>query len=140
MSTGRAGPRWRSRWPADALKVFILPPGLDVLANRLKTRATDAPEVIERRLANALEELEHFDEYPNLIVNDDIDRAYGILRAIYLTRRFGGVDRPDVPYPLSELARVVEGSRASADAHAPRARRSHLRRVSLKRPCAVAAS
>jgi len=114
----QGGAALAGRWPADALKVFILPPGLDVLASRLKTRATDAPEVIERRLANALEELEHFHEYPNLIVNDDIDRAYGILRAIYLTRRFGVADRPDVPYPLSDLSRVVEGARASADAHA----------------------
>ena len=114
----QGGAALAARWPADALKVFILPPALDILASRLKTRATDAPEVIERRLANALEELEHFHEYPNLIVNDDIDRAYGILRAIYLTRRFGVADRPDVPYPLSELSRVVEGSRSSADAHA----------------------
>src|ERR1043165_917097 len=38
------------RWPEDSLKVFILPPDLDSLAARLQNRATDAPEVIERRL------------------------------------------------------------------------------------------
>jgi guanylate kinase len=107
------------RWPDDSLKVFILPPGLDVLAARLQNRATDAPDVIARRLHKAIEELNHFDEYQHLIVNDDLDRAYAVLRAIYLTRRFGVIDRPDVPYPLAELAGLVERNRASgADAHA----------------------
>ena len=32
-----------------------------------------------------------------------------VLRAIYLTRRYGVVDRPDVPYPLAELAQLVAG-------------------------------
>jgi hypothetical protein len=50
-------------------------------------------------------------------VNDDLERAYAILRAIYLTRRFGTVDRPDVPYPLAELAKVV-ASNTEAEAHA----------------------
>jgi guanylate kinase len=107
------------RWPRDSLKVFILPPGLDVLASRLQGRATDAPEVIDRRLQKAIEELNHYDEYQHLIVNDDLDRAYAVLRAIYLTRRHGITDRPDVPYRLGDLAGLVEGNRRSgADAHA----------------------
>jgi len=109
------------RWPADSLKVFILPPDLDALASRLQGRATDAPEVIERRLRKAIEELNHYDEYQHLIVNDDLDRAYAVLRAIYLTRRHGTQDRPDVPYRLGELTRLVDSNRASgADAHARR--------------------
>lgn len=109
------------RWPRDSLKVFILPPGLDVLAARLQNRATDAPEVIDRRLRKAIEELDHFEEYQHLIVNDDLERAYAVLRAIYLTRRYGATDRPDVPHRLGELTRLVESNRASgADAHARR--------------------
>jgi guanylate kinase len=109
------------RWPVDSLKIFILPPDLDVLASRLLKRATDAPDVIERRLRKAIEELNHFDEYQHLVVNDDLERAYQVLRAIYLTRRHGVVDRPEIPYPLGELARLVEGNRGSgADAHARR--------------------
>lgn len=108
-----------ARWPQDSLKIFILPPDLDILASRLRTRATDAPEVIDRRLRKALEELGHYHEYQHLIVNDDLARAYGVLRAIYLTRRFGQADRPDVAHKLSELAAVVESNRTSgADAHA----------------------
>lgn len=110
-----------ARWPTDSLKIFILPPDLDVLASRLRTRATDAPEVIERRLRKAIEELGHYDEYQHLIVNDDLNRAYGVLRAVYLTRRFGTVDRPDVAHRLGELAQVVAGNHGSgADAHARR--------------------
>jgi guanylate kinase len=117
----QGGAMLHQRWPDDSLKVFILPPDLDVLARRLQGRATDAPEVIERRLRKAIEELNHYDEYQHLIVNDDLDRAYAVLRAIYLTRRHGTQDRPDVPYRLGELARLVDRNRASgADAHARR--------------------
>jgi guanylate kinase len=74
--------------------------------------------VIQRRLQKAIEELEHFGEYQHLIVNDDLDRAYAVLRAIYLNRRYGTVDRPGVPYPLAELAALVAERTAGADAHA----------------------
>jgi len=76
-------------WPDDVLKIFILPPDIESLRRRLEGRGTDKPEVIERRYRNAIEELEHFGEYEHLIINDDVDRAYTILRAIYLTRRDG---------------------------------------------------
>ena len=102
------------RWPQDSLKIFILPPDMATLENRLRSRATDAPEVIERRIAKARDELAHYDEYQHLIVNDDLDRAYQVLRAIYLTRRYGVVDRPDVSYPLRELAELVDRNRAAA--------------------------
>ena len=115
----QGGAALSARWPADSLKVFILPPDLKILEARLRQRATDAPEIVERRLGKAKEELEHFDEYQHLIVNDDLARAYNVLQAIYLTRRHCSVDRADVPYPLCELSRVVERNRASgAEAHA----------------------
>jgi guanylate kinase len=107
------------RWPADSLKIFILPPDHGVLAARLRQRATDAPEVIDRRLRKAIEELRHYNEYAQLIVNDDLERAYAVLRAIYLTRRYGDDDREDVSYPLADLARVVDANRATdPEAHA----------------------
>jgi guanylate kinase len=112
----QGGAALSARWPADSLKIFILPPDLDVLASRLRTRATDAPGVIERRLAKAIEELEHFPEYQHLIVNDDLERAYATLRAMYLTRRYGRSTRPglpSLPMPLEDLARVVEANRAT---------------------------
>lgn len=110
-----------TRWPEDSLKIFILPPDLDILAARLRTRATDDPAVIAQRLEKAIEELGHYEEYKHLIVNDDLERAYGVLRAIYLTRRYGTAERADVPYPLADLARLVEANaRSGAAAHARR--------------------
>ena len=78
------------KWPEDALMVFIAPPGLDILAARLRGRGTDAEDVIKRRLAKAVDEMRHHGEYLHVIVNDDLDRAYGLLRAIYLTTRYRG--------------------------------------------------
>ena len=113
----QGGAALSARWPEDSLKIFILPPSEEALELRLRQRATDPQNVIEARLRKAKDELEHFNEYQHLIVNDDLDRAYQILRAIYLTRRYGDVDRPDVKYPLAELAQVVAANHAS-EAHA----------------------
>jgi guanylate kinase len=76
------------KWPRDSVKIFILPPDLATLEARLRRRATDAEEVIQRRLRKAIEELGHFGEYRYLIVNDDLDAAYDILRAVYLVNRY----------------------------------------------------
>lgn len=105
-------------WPQDSLKIFILPPSVETLDKRLRERATDDPIVIERRVNKAHEELEHYNEYQHLIVNDDVDRAYYLMRAIYLTRKYGVVDHPDVPYPLAELASHVAAANRDALAHA----------------------
>lgn len=111
------------QWPEDVLRIFILPPSLDALADRLRRRATDEAQVIERRLRRAVEEMSHFNEYEHLIVNDDLEEAYQTLRAIYLVRRFSageGAGEPEAAgYPLAELAeRVRQNSRAGARAHA----------------------
>jgi guanylate kinase len=78
-----------AQWPSDALSIFILPPDLETLEQRLRRRATDSDEVIRRRLATAIEELGHHPEYQHRIVNDDLREAYAALRAIYLIRRDG---------------------------------------------------
>lgn len=115
----QGGAALSTRWPDDSLKIFIVPPDLDTLARRLRNRATDAPEVIERRLQKAIEELEHYTEYQHLIVNDDLERAYAVLKALYLTRRYGVVDRADVAYPLRDAAKVASEN-TGAEAHARR--------------------
>ena len=136
MSTGRAGRRCPRGGRRTRSRSSSCRPTSTTLAARLRQRATDAPEIIERRLRKAIEELEHFDEYQHLIVNDDLERAYALLRAVYLTRRYGVVDRPDVPYPLAELARMVaattEASATRAGVAADRAPRSPRRRSSAR--------
>lgn len=58
-----------------ALSVFIQPPSLAELRRRLEHRATDAPEVIESRLAKAEYELSFAPKFDRIVVNDDLDRA-----------------------------------------------------------------
>ena len=80
----QGGRQLRNRFPDAVVLVFILPPSLRELEKRLRSRATDADEVIARRLKVARSELAHYDEYDYLIVNDDIKQAYDALRAVYV--------------------------------------------------------
>ena len=58
-----------------ALSVFIQPPSIEELRKRLTGRGTDAPEVIESRLAKAAFELGYADKFDVVIVNDDLEKA-----------------------------------------------------------------
>jgi guanylate kinase len=86
----------RGRLPGDVLGVFILPPGLDVLEQRLRTRG-DSAEEVDRRMRTAREEISHWREFDHVVVNDKLDRAVEdvvcILRAARLsTARQVGLD------------------------------------------------
>lgn len=59
----------------DALSIFIQPPGLEVLRQRLTSRATDSAEAIEQRLAKAEYELSFAPGFDRVVVNDSLDRA-----------------------------------------------------------------
>ncbi len=59
----------------DALLLFIAPPSADVLKQRLTDRGTESAEVIERRLARAVEESKGIEQYDYLVVNDDLDEC-----------------------------------------------------------------
>ena len=80
----QGGRQIRRLWPAESVLCFILPPSMGELERRLRQRATDSNDVIERRLATAQEELTHYGEYDYLVVNDNLDQAYAKLRAIYV--------------------------------------------------------
>ena len=58
-----------------ALSVFIQPPSIESLRQRLEQRATDAPEVIEDRLARARFELSQAEKFDQIVVNDDLETA-----------------------------------------------------------------
>ena len=60
---------------SEALSVFVQPPSVEELRRRLVGRATDAPEVIEQRLAKAEEELTYAPQFDVMIVNDDLATA-----------------------------------------------------------------
>ena len=64
----------KSQFP-DALLLFIAPPSADVLKTRLVGRGTETAEVIEQRLARAVEESKVIENYDYLVVNDDLDEC-----------------------------------------------------------------
>ncbi len=66
----------------QAVSVFIYPPGIDSLRQRLLSRGTDAPEVVERRLRNAPGEMAQYVDYDYLVINDDLEQAVSRLIAI----------------------------------------------------------
>jgi guanylate kinase len=80
----------RSRSPNDVVSVFILPPSVQALEQRLHTRAQDSDEVIRGRMKKAGDEMSHFDAYDYIVVNDNIGIAFeavkSILRAEQLKR------------------------------------------------------
>lgn len=71
----------------DAKGIFIVPPSLEELNRRLVTRATDALEVIEKRMSKAISEISHYNEYDYVIVNDDFDESLLNMRSIILSNR-----------------------------------------------------
>ena len=62
--------------------VFILPPSQEELEKRLQGRNQDSDETIARRMRDAVSEMQHYDEFDYLVVNDDFDLALADLRAI----------------------------------------------------------
>ena len=62
--------------------IFILPPSVAELERRLRDRRTDSPEVIARRLRDALSDMSHWDEFDYVIINDELDRAVADLEAV----------------------------------------------------------
>lgn len=81
---GAAQVRSRS---VDSCAIFILPPSIDALANRLHKRQQDDAATIEKRLAGAREEMSHCLEADYIVVNDDFENALADLRAIIRSRR-----------------------------------------------------
>ncbi|MDG4550133.1 MAG: guanylate kinase [Candidatus Contendobacter sp.] len=76
----------RERMP-DSSSIFILPPSRAALRQRLTGRGQDSAEVIERRMAAALDELSHYVEFDYLVINDRFETALIELRAILIAQR-----------------------------------------------------
>lgn len=71
----KGGCNIKSQYGAQALSIFIQAPSIDVLRQRLVGRATDAPEVIEQRLAKASYEMTFAPRFDHVVVNDDLQTA-----------------------------------------------------------------
>jgi guanylate kinase len=77
----------REKAAADVVSIFILPPSMTELRARLERRAEDSQDVIDKRLANAREEIRRWEAYDYVIVNDDLDKSYKQVNAIIAAER-----------------------------------------------------
>jgi len=72
---------------ADLASVFILPPSLAELEQRLRARAQDPPEVVQSRMSRAASEMSHWAEYDYIIVNVDVESSIARVQAILAAER-----------------------------------------------------
>ena len=71
----------------DCISIFILPPSLEALEQRLKGRGKDNADVIARRLAAVREDVAHISEFDYVIINDNLNEALHELNAVALSAR-----------------------------------------------------
>lgn len=71
----------------EAASIFILPPDRKILEKRLRNRSLDTEEVIQRRLVTASREIENYEKYDYILVNDRLEDSVAKLRSILLAER-----------------------------------------------------
>ena len=83
----------------EAISIFVLPPDRKTLEWRLRKRSEDTEEVIQRRLLAAKREIENYDKYDYILINDDLEESIDSLEAIVLSER---LSRLQVPLSVEE--------------------------------------
>jgi guanylate kinase len=81
------GARQMRDFYGEAVYVFVLPPSMEALAERLSGRGTDPESVVRERLRRAIEEVREYALYDYVIVNDVLEKAVGELESVILARR-----------------------------------------------------
>ena len=95
----------RDRLPGDVLGVFILPPGLRELEQRLHGRAGDSAQEIARRMETARDEMSHWNEFDHVVINDNLDQAVAEVIAILTAARL----RTDRRIGLADFVAAMAG-------------------------------
>jgi len=91
----------------DAIFIFIMPPSMDILKDRLEKRGTDSEEKILKRFKRAYTEINEVTKYNYVVINDDVDMAVNKVNSILLSERCR-VDRIEEIYLNSEEERLHE--------------------------------
>ena len=89
--------------PEDLVRIFVLPPSMAELRARLERRAEDGADVIGRRLANARNEIRHWDEYEYVIVNEDLQASLSTARTILHAERQKRIRQPALGEHVTKL-------------------------------------
>jgi guanylate kinase len=77
----------REKADRDLVSVFVLPPSIPALEQRLRTRAQDSDAVIHARMEKAADEMSHWAEYDYVVINRDIDQAFAEVTSILAAER-----------------------------------------------------
>lgn len=77
----------QSQSGGDLVSIFLLPPSLDELESRLRSRAADSEEIITQRMSRAADEISHWAEYDYVLVNDDPGQCLHEIRSILTSER-----------------------------------------------------
>ncbi len=77
----------------DIVRVFILPPSMEELERRLRSRGTDPEEVIMRRMARAAVEISHWAEYDYVFINDDAEKCRKLVHTVLKAERLKATRR-----------------------------------------------
>ncbi len=75
------------RAQGDVVRVFLLPPSIAALEERLRSRGTDSDQVIRERMDRARSEISHWDAYDYVVINDDVDACFAKVRTILEAER-----------------------------------------------------
>jgi guanylate kinase len=94
----------------DAVSIFILPPDRDKLEWRLRTRGLDSEEVIRRRLDTARREIENYEKYDYILVNNLLEQSTDELKAVVLAERLrrSGAELTSEDRRLVEIAKACQ--------------------------------
>jgi guanylate kinase len=90
---------------SDLASIFILPPALEELERRLKERAQDSAEVVQKRMDKAGDEMSHWPEYDYIVVNRDLERSVAAVQAILAAERLRRERQTGLPDFVNSLRR-----------------------------------
>ena len=99
----------RSALAKDVVSIFILPPSIADLEQRLRSRGQDSAEVIAGRMAKSRDEISHWGEYDYVIINRDIDVAEAELKTILSAERARADRQPGLTEFVRRLNKEFEG-------------------------------
>ncbi|MDV3251350.1 guanylate kinase [Devosia sp. BK] len=92
---------------ADMVTVFILPPSIKELRARLERRAQDSVGTIDKRLKNARREMDHYNEYDYVLVNEDLELSVARVRAILASARLDRKRQSDLDSFVRDLQNQI---------------------------------
>ena len=88
----------------NIVKIFLLPPSLKELANRLSARGSESDEEIEFRMSQAVKEIKHFDQYDYVLINDDVENVFSKIRLIIEVERMKLMRQKSIKNFVTELS------------------------------------